>query len=295
AWDHERRLDTRFPKYLGADDTRINKAFGAKWMISAVARSFDPGCQVDHTPVLCGPQGSGKSSACRALVPSQDYFNDNLPAALGSKDAADYLQGLWIVELSELDSYNRAEMATAKAFLTRRTDRYRAAYARRTESHGRRCVFIGTTNEDAYLRDSTGNRRFWPVSVGQVRLDELARDRDPLWAEAVARYRAGEQWHLTDQRDVSDAIDAQQERFVVDAWEPKVEEYLGTPTTTGPRKQVTVTEVLESALGLKLHNWGQAEQNRVARVLVHLGWERKQIREPDGKRKWHYQPPGGGI
>lgn len=287
-WDGTPRLDNLLAVYFGAksdDDTQREylAAVGARALIAAVARALDPGCKADHVLTLVGAQGIGKSTAIRTLA-GEDHFADSLPD-LKHKDAADYLRGPWIVELSELDSLSRSELATAKAFLTRTSDRFRAAYGRRTETHARRCVFVGSTNEDAFLADATGNRRFWPVTVGRIQLEALRRDRDQFWGEAVARYRAGEPWHLDSKRLAAAAIDAQAERQIVDVWQP----YVGSFVVG--RERVSVQEVLR-ALGLNIEHCGQAEQNRVARCLRQLDWRRHQIRE-GGRRVWLYLAPTG--
>ncbi len=279
-WDGSLRLDGLMIGYFGARLTgdlqerelqaRCLAEFGAKFMLSAVARAFEPGCKADHVIVFRGKQGLGKSSAIKILA-GEDHFGDGLPD-LRSKDAADYLRGPWLIELSELEAVNRAELATIKAFLTRTEDRFRAAYGRRTESHARRCIFVATTNEDTFLRDATGNRRFWPVTVTDIRLDALARDRDQLWAEAVHRYRAGEPWHLTDREIIGAATEAQEDHAVVDVWQPAIEDYVSG------KSHVTVADVLTHGIDLERARQGQTEANRVARTLTALGWTRSRVR-----------------
>ena len=194
AWDGVPRIETWACRYLGAEDTAFNRSVGALWLISAVARIFRPGVKADHMLVLEGPQGARKSTALKILA-GEDWFTDELPD-LGSKDAAMHMQGVWIIEIAELDAIGKAEVSRIKAFLTRTTDRFRPPYGRYTIEVPRQCVFAGTVNPDTYLRDETGNRRFWPVRCGTIDIDALARDRDQLWAEAVARFRAGAIWWL---------------------------------------------------------------------------------------------------
>ena len=194
AWDGVPRIETWVCRYLGAEDTAFNRSVGALWLISAVARIFRPGVKADHMLVLEGPQGARKSTALKILA-GEDWFTDELPD-LGSKDAAMHMQGVWIIEIAELDAIGKAEVSRIKAFLTRTTDRFRPPYGRYTIEVPRQCVFAGTVNPDTYLRDETGNRRFWPVRCGTIDIDALARDRDQLWAEAVARFRAGAIWWM---------------------------------------------------------------------------------------------------
>lgn len=284
-WDGEARLDTFLHRYFGAPDTKLNAAIGRKWMIGAVMRAMRPGAKFDYMLVLQGRQGVGKSRACAELA-GHDFFGDGLPSVSG-KDAADYLRGPWIIEMAELDAMGKAEATATKAFLTRTHDRYRAAYARRTQEHPRRCAFVGTTNEAAFLRDSTGNRRFWPVTVGDIDHAAIKADRDQLWAEALVALEAGEQCYLDTDLLVGEVQDAQEERFQADAWEPRIEAYLRRVVTS-----VAVGDVLEQGLGIKPERWGRPEQMRVGHVLQRLGWERKRGRV-DGARVYLYYRPEG--
>ena len=190
-WDGVPRLDGFLRSYFAAaGDDKYLAAVGAKFLISAVARILHPGSQVDHVLVLEGEQGTGKTSSVRIL--GRKWVADGLPN-LHDKDSAIYLQGVWIVELPELAAIRRTgDLESIKAFLSRTSDRFRPPYGRRTVDIPRQCVFIATTNETEYLRDPTGNRRFWPVHCGAIGLAALARDCDQLWAEAVARYIKGE-------------------------------------------------------------------------------------------------------
>ena len=138
------------------------------------------------------------------MLAGDDWFTDEL-AEIGSKDAAQQMRGIWIIEIAELDAISRAEVSRIKAFLTRTTDRYRPPYERYIVTVPRQCVFAGSVNPETYLRDETGNRRFWPVRCGNIDLDALVRDRDQLWAEAVARYREGAIWWLDEPELVASA------------------------------------------------------------------------------------------
>lgn len=285
-WDHKPRLASMLHRLFGAQDTPLNGAMGTKWMIGAVMRAQRPGSKVDHMLVLQGRQGAGKSRAVADLA-GHDFFGDGLPP-LSSKDASDYLRGPWIIEMAELDAMSKAETTAAKAFLTRTHDRYRGAYQRRTQDHPRRCTFIGTTNEAAFLRDSTGNRRFWPVEVGEVDHQAIRDDRDQLWAEAMHRYRAGENCYL-DTDDLVDAVqEAQEERYQSDAWEPKVEAYLRSVVRT-----CSLGDVLGHGLKLSPERWGKPEQMRVSQILQRLGWKRKRVFISTANRPYVYHRPAG--
>jgi putative DNA primase/helicase len=280
-WDGKPRVATWLAAYLGADNTRLHAEYGKCWAVSAVARVFQPGCQVDHTLVMIGPQGKRKSSALRVLATRDEWFTDQVPSLSDRKAAAEVLEGRWIIELGELDALKRSELSTAKAWLTAREDRFRAAYARRAESHGRRCVFAASTNEETFLRDSTGNRRFWPVSVGNVDLEALERDRDQLWAEAVHLFRAGEPWHITDHEIAAESIVVQEEHRQGDPWESAIESYLAR------KSDVLIADLLKDAIDLDIARQDQAAANRAARCLQKLGWKRKQKRAGQD-RFWIY-------
>lgn len=245
AWDKRPRVNSWLPEFLGAraDPTYLS-AVGRKILVSAVARILNPGCQVDHVLVLEGAQGIGKSATARALAVDREWFTDDMPD-VHTKDAALQLSGRWIIELAELAALRRSEIEGMKAFITRPVDVYRPPYARHAVAVPRQCVFIATTNEMRYLRDPTGNRRFWPVRCGSIDVLALSLYRDDLWAEAVAAYRANEQWHLTRQ-ETELAIGEQRERVLVSELEQDVAEYLATVTAS----EITTREVLIHGLRL---------------------------------------------
>jgi predicted P-loop ATPase len=265
-WDLTQRLDTWLARYLGAEDGPYVQAVGSRFLISAVARVEQPGCKVDQVLILEGAQGILKSSALHALA--DPWFTDRL-SALGGKDAAMEIAGVWLVEMAELDALVRATLPATKSFVTRRHDRFRPPYGKHVVDRPRQCVFAGTINPiGGYLKDPTGGRRFWPVSCGVIDLEALVRDRDQLWAEASARFRGGAPWWLETTELQALAAAEQEARFEVDAWNEKVSEWL-----TG-RQDVSVGEVLVGALGIPQESWSQTAQNRVARMLVRHGFER---------------------
>lgn len=265
AWDGTERLDTWTRDYLGAQDSPYARAVGRRWMISAVARTFEPGSKADHVLVLEGGQSIGKSSALEILA-GEEHFGDDIPP-VGSKDAQQYLGGLWIVELAEMDAATKAVASTLKRFLTTVKDRYRPAYGRRTVVHRRRCVFAGSVNLEEYLKDSTGGRRFWPIECSDVDLEALAASRDQLWAEAVVAYRAGERWYLDDPKLIASAQLQQGKRLERDAWHDAIVEYISDPH----RKFFTSSEVLEAAVGTNLGSVTKVHTNRVGAIMRSLG------------------------
>lgn len=264
AWDGVPRLSSWFTVYFGAEPTSYVSAVGRCWLISAVARCYQPGCQVDYMPVLEGKQGIGKSTGLAALAVRREWFMD-APLDFKSKDTADALNGPLIVEIGELDSFQKAELTAAKAFISRQVDRYRGAYGRRNGDHRRRVVFAGTTNEDAYLRDPTGARRFWPIKCTVIDRDAIARDRDQLWAEAVAAYRAGEAW-WPDGEVTALAATEQEQRYQGDDWEGVVEGFVQT------RAEVSAREVATEALRFDAKEIHSGISRRISAVLTRLGW-----------------------
>jgi predicted P-loop ATPase len=278
-WDGVERLECWLSTYLGCEDTKYSRAVGSRWLISAVARIFRPGAKADCCLILEGPQGIRKSTALRTLA--GEYFTDEL-ADLGSKDAAMQTRGVWIIELSELDSLSDSDVARIKAFMSRTTDRFRPPYGMRLVESPCQCVFAGTVNQSTYLRDETGGRRFWPVACGRINIDAVARDRDQLWAEARARFDADAAWWLETNELAQMASDQQMDRYEGDPWEEVIAPWLEA------RSSVSIGEVLEKCLQKAQALWTQTDKNRAARCLKALGWER--YRERQGSRlEWRYQ------
>jgi predicted P-loop ATPase len=181
---------------------------GRMFLISMVARVEQPGCKVDYTLVLHGPQGALKSALLRILA-GEKYFDDSLPS-INHKDASQHLRGKWLVEMSELGAVRRSDIEEMKAYLTRQVEKYRPSYGRLEVVEPRQCVFAGSTNQEEFLFDETGNRRFWPAPVTKCDAKALERDRDQLFAEAYAAYLAGEQWWPTPEFE-AEFIQPQQE------------------------------------------------------------------------------------
>lgn len=227
VWDGVPRLDRLFIDYLGAADTPYNRTVARKSLVAAVARAMKPGCKFDNMTILVGPQGIGKSSLLDIL--SRGWFNDSIRTFEG-KEASELLQGVWIVEVSELDAFRRTDVARIKQFLSLRADRFRAAYGRHVKEMPRACVFFGTTNTKDFLQDTTGNRRFWPVDVGeQTPTKSVWRDLpieiDQIWAEAVMRWKMGETLYLTGEAEKA-AKAKQEEHREVSTYEGAVLEFI---------------------------------------------------------------------
>ena len=267
------RIDGWLTRYLGADASPYTAGIGRMFLLAMVARIMQPGCKCDYMLVLEGAQGARKSTACRIL--GGQWFGDSLPDVRDGKAAAEYLAGMWLVEVAELSAISRAEDAALKAFLTRDVERYRPSYGRLPVVQPRQCVFIGTTNKDSYLRDETGGRRFWPVKVGHLDTDALAADRDQLFAEAVAAWRSGGQagqWWPSGEWERTHAAPQQAARHDRDIWHDPIARWVADKPT------VTLGVVALHALGLETGRQGQPDQRRIAGVLTTLGWSRKHTR-----------------
>ena len=211
-WDRQPRLDTLFIDYLGAEDTPYTRAVTRKAFTAAVARAMTPGCKYDNMLILCGPQGIGKSTILDKM--SHGWFNDSIRTFEG-KEASELLQGVWIIEVAELDAFRRTDVSCIKQFLSLTSDRYRQAYGRNVTEFKRRCVFFGTCNNIDFLQDTTGNRRFWPVDTRaqtptkDVFNDLTSDEIDQVWAEAYFRFITGEQIFLSG--DTAEAAMVKQE------------------------------------------------------------------------------------
>lgn len=266
-WDGVKRIGRWLYSYCGVANSNAIAADMGRWfLLSAVARVYSPGCQVDHVLVLEGDQGVGKSSIVRVL--GGEYYLGKMPK-LSNQYAAMYLNGYWIAEIPELDAMKGVERSQYKEFITQGFDVYKEPYAKLPVKRLRQCAFIGTTNESAYLDDAE-NRRFWPVRVGTIKLDALTNDRAQLWAEAVHSYKSGSKWH-PETEDKKESLRAEQEdRATEDAWEDTVRDYLIKCEVK--MEPVSMEKVLR-ALGFDLVRVERRHQMRAGDVMRRLGWE----------------------
>jgi predicted P-loop ATPase len=310
TWDRTQRLDKWLTNYVGAEDSSFLKAVGPRWMISGVARIFKPGCQADHTLLLEGPQGIKKSTTLQTLA-GDDWFSDHI-SDLGGKDSRLELHGKWIIEFSELAAVRRGELERVKAFLTARIDNFRTPYARCCEAVPRSCVFAASVNDATPFTDPSGSRRFWPVRCGRIDIEALKRDRDQLWAEAYARYRAGEVWWLDSDELNEAAKQEQDQRYSPGPWDEEILEWLENPTARAVDRtqdgdiislpfhsttdRVTVADILVHVVHKPIDRWDQKDVNQVVRCLIHVGWEQKQDRSRGPNRgKRFYVRVGTGM
>lgn len=281
VWDQLARLDTVCERIIHAEPTPINVTVVRAWFIAAVARAMKPGCKVDTALVFVGPQGCFKSTFFRVLAGR--YFSDTA-VDIESKDAMMQINGAWIYELGELDHVtSKAHAGRLKAFVTSQVDKYRPPFARAVLPQPRSNVIVGSTNEDQFLNDPTGDRRFHCIRInGRVDIDALKEERDQLWAEAVVAYNGGEAWWLTQEAEA--ALRESSEAFrVVDPWEGAVATWLEVPKL-GTAKVITSQRILVDVLGMRLQDVDQKASNRLAAIMKRLGWRNKVARVEGGTR-----------
>lgn len=301
TWDGTERLDTLLVDYLNAPDTPFTRAVTRKTMAAAVARIYEPGCKFDYVLTLKGPQGCGKSQLIRTLA-SEEWLNDSLVTFAG-KEAYETLPGSWLVEIAELAASKRAEVEQVKQFISKQQDKYRAAYAQYTSVYKRQCVFIGTTNSETFLRDATGNRRWWivPVDFGGRKsiFKDLPEERDQILAEAKYRYENHEELYLSGELAI-EAADVQEGYSFHDAMEDRIAEFLeidlpenwsqlsiearrmwlDTRDLPGkePRSRVSLVEIWCEVYGRSRDDFPRRAQFEIAEILQKLGWERARVK-----------------
>jgi predicted P-loop ATPase len=277
-WDSEQRIDVWLMKYLGVKPSPYAAQTGQFFLMQMVARVYEPGCQADYMLILEGSQGILKTNALETLA--HPWYSDDLPdISTSPKDAAVHLRGKWLIEIAELHAFGKAESTHLKSFISRRTERFRPPYGRAEVIEPRQCCFAGTTNKDLYLKDETGGRRFWPHKCGEIRIDELARDRDQLFAEAIALYRTGLQYWPGREFERQFITPEQAMRYDGDLWEDLIRDYLAD------KSEITLKQIAIGCLDYddpehsrerktSLNRFGTMDQNRVKRCLQSLGWYR---------------------
>jgi hypothetical protein len=295
-WDEQPRIDTWLERLCGAERSDYTRAVASKWLISAVARVYEPGCQVDHMLVLEGFQGRGKSSLLNALCSRPEWFSDQVADIRQRVAAAELLQGPWIVELGELDAILKADASTVKSFISSRVDKYRAAYARNHADHPRRIVFSGSTNEHVYLKDATGARRFWTIATTHLDVPGARAERDQLWAEAIVRYRAGERWYFDRPELVEAALEQQAARYVEDPWEHELRDIVHKARlhlATDQAFRITVEDCFFRLGIVERRLRTDKEAKRIVTILTgRIGLVRRQRRDgPGNSRRWAYELP----
>lgn len=274
-WDGTPRIEEFFMRGLGAVDDDYNRAASANFWKSLVARPLNPGCKVDSMVVLEGEQGARKSTAVQEIVGDPRLFAEARENPK-SKDFFAALQGKLIVEVAEFDAFSRSDVTTIKQVLSCRVDRYRQPFSVTPEDWPRRGIFVATTNSDSWQRDETGGRRFWPVACYRIDIPWIKANREQAFAEAVARMHEG-WWEMPE----ASTRAAQEARFMPDAWEELLSQYLADKT------EARTVDLLKHPLGIEVSMMTRTLDMRVAGVLRRIGW-RKALRSRDGRpyRAW---------
>lgn len=288
--DGESSIDTWLIDCFGAPDTRYIREIGKMWLVSAVARAYDPGCKVDTVLVLTGKQGLKKSRALGQLCPDPAWFIDGL-SELGSKSQAEEIEGKFIVELAELKGVNK-DIDQTKAFVSRQAENYRPAYGRYTIRSPRRCVFAGTinTNNIGFLKDETGERRWWIAPCSKESPEISPALRDKLWSEARDLYKSGFKWWIEDPSLSAELEEVQAPHVQLDVWQDKVEEFVSG------KHSISTTEILVECLRIDVGKLTNTDQQRVGKILSRLKFSKRRTRTSTGLR-WRYyasdqeQPP----
>ena len=271
-WDKKSRLDDILIRAAGAPDTVYTRAVTKNFFLGAVARIMRPGVQVDTVLILEGAQGAHKSTFLRTLA-SDAWFIDTV-FNIGGKDGYQALRRKWIVEFSELDALNSADLARVKAFISSTKDSYRPSYGKTTIDFPRQCVFAGTVNPNGagYLNDTTGARRFCPVTVTKIDLKMVREERDQLWAEAFARYRNNEKWYMRDEKLLAVAAAEAEERREAEPWETHFKEYLHMNKALYRKNGVMITDLLTNAVDVTKDKQNRAAQILAGKCLRAIGW-----------------------
>lgn len=273
-WDGTPRIDRCLVDYFGAEDSDYHQAASRNFWLGLVARIYRPGCQLDNMLVLEGKQGIGKTKALRTI--GGNWYTE-VNESVTSRDFFMIFHGKILMEIAELDAFSRAETTRIKQVITACTDRYRMPYGRNAQDYPRMSTMIGTTNDESYLRDSTGSRRFWPVRCGDsIDYDKLGEDREQLFAEAIHRFKAGDPWH---HMPVADTLVQQERRQQTDPWEEPISDFLQG------KHEATVLEIAIERLKIDISKVDFMVSKRVAKVLVRLRWKRKTTNER-GKITW---------
>jgi len=289
TWDGVPRVKTFFETYFSAESSEYTQSVGEYLWSSMAGRVIEPGVKCDMVPILVGAQGVGKSMGVAALVPSADFATE-ISFSEKEDDLSRKMRGRLVAEIGELRGLHTREMTTIKQFVTRTHENWIPKYREFATTFPRRLVFIGTTNEDQFLADATGNRRWLPMRVGQVDVEAIKRDVDQLWAEGVNLFKANRVMHQAASRL---AVRSHDEFMYVDQLSTAVEQWFDRPnpiTGIAPRDEhfVLIHDVLVKACGFEPRQILRRDEMRVGNILKTMGWARKQIRV-EGERRYVYQ------
>jgi len=288
-WDHVERIETAFIDAWGAPDDVLTRAASRNFFLAMIARALQPGCQVDTLWTFEAPQGAGKSRAMRVLGGD---FHAEVSAQIGTTDFLRELRGLWIAEMSELDSLRGREASTVKRLLSAPSDRFVQKYALHAESYPRRAVAVATTNEATYWQDSTGARRLVPIACGEIRDDLIAANRLQWFAEARHLHATGSTWWVFP----AGIAEAQEDRQQVEPWEDTLRDMIingrRAPDDLGgfvhvpwPQGWISSAAIMRDWLRLQANQQGRPSGVRLGHVMRRLGYKPKPSTSGD-ERGW---------
>lgn len=288
-WDGIERLSTLFPYYTNSEDNPYTRAVSRLTMIAAVARIMKPGVKHDCVPVLEGKQGTGKSTFCRTLGKS---WHADIHLDPHNKDTVMYIQGKLVVEISEMICTKKSDANSIKSFLSMEKDTIRLPYGRNQVDIPRQCIFIGTINpEGEYLKDKTGNRRWLPIATHEMRIAELRRDVDQLWAEAVVAFDNGEAFHIEDKEILQLAEHEQYARQEKESWSHYIEDWLLREENRGELHPVLTTQfIIGDVLNIPVRDTNRHTHVRVADAMRELGWEQSRVYEGGARLRCYRNP-----
>lgn len=283
-FDGKSRIDYAFETYWNADVVTQPidhvRAASANFFKGMIARIEKPGCKLDNMVVFEGGTGHRKSTALEVV--GGDWY----ASARGSAQEKDFLQSLpgkMIMEIAEMHTFSRAEIACVKGLMSTRIDRYRPSYGRSARDYPRQSIFAGTTNKYDWGDDETGLRRFWPIRCGKIDIESLRVDRNQLFAEALVRVKSGESWW-----EMPDStLTVQAERQIEHPWMPKVEEWLSNPELN----EITATDLLVNGVGKDHDKLTKADKSEAVRMLTLLGWTIHVLRNGTGKQRKRWMRP----
>jgi putative DNA primase/helicase len=263
--------------------TKLIREMGRAWLISAVARIYEPGCKVDCSLIFLGKQGIGKSTVFRYLAKKDEWFSDSAIDIRGGRDSYSKLRGKWIYEFAELSSTKNRDSTVTKSFLSSQSDSYRPAYARYEIDQKRQVVFCGSSNELEIFRDVTGDRRFYPIALENVDFEALKKNVDKIWAHAVYLYKKGDPWRLVERDgiDYEKLLSEYQEPYkATDSWM----EAINNSPLIGTQKGWSLKELLEQILDIQPPQQNRAVLMRLSGLLSGAGWIKYRSYDKDTKK-----------
>jgi len=285
-WDKCLRLDTWLIELVGAKDNIYIREVSRKTLCGAVKRIFEPGCKFDYMLILEGAQGTGKSTLLSVLG-DKWYLDTHLSTSEQKKEIVDAMRTAWIVEISDLAGFRKSDIEYLKSFLSDQSDRVRMPYARKADDYPRQCIFIGTHNpsgDNEYLKDDTGNRRFWPVECQNIDIHKARQWREQIFAEAVVKYREGEILYLENPDSLQILDDMHKSREIATPLDGMILEYIKH------KEMIYNQEIIEKVFNL---NTGKltflelrSKCTAIGIIMKRIGW----IKGENQKRGWYFKP-----